>query len=101
MPWERSLCPINVGLQNLTTFSSFVKAVSSVNVIARAPQLPAQFLLTRLCEVDDALQRDDLKLRRLRRRAGTLCPLPIWRFLLVIVEVAREVGMTDFTGRKI
>ena len=65
------------------------------------PTLPAQFLLTRLCEVDDALQRDDFKVRRLRRRAGMLCPLPIWRFLLVMVEVAREVGMTDFAGRKI
>ena len=33
------------------------------------PTLPAQFLLTRPCEMDDALKRDDLKVRRLRRRA--------------------------------
>ena len=33
-----------------------------------SPTLPAQLLLTRPCEVDDALKRDDLKVRRLRRR---------------------------------
>ena len=42
------------------------------------PTLPAQFLPTRLCELDDALKRNDLKVRRLRRRRKLLidtCPL--------------------------
>ena len=42
------------------------------------PTLPAQFLLPRPCEVDDTLKRDDLQVRRLRRRARLVietCPL--------------------------